>query len=90
MARSPNTRNDNLVSEHRVRSGLVPSCDKDVEETDADVEIVEKGEEGETVGLVPAAVREQPDLTPITYRIGRSRVMDTELDKYVEQGLLKA
>ena len=37
-----------------------------------------------------AAIRGQPDLTPITYQIGHSRVMEVDLDKYVEQGLLKA
>jgi hypothetical protein len=35
------------------------------------VEIVEEGEEGETAVPVPAAIRGQPDLTPVTYRIGR-------------------
>jgi hypothetical protein len=59
------------------------------EETETDVEIVEEGEEGETAGPVPAAMRGQPDLTPVTYRIGRSRVTEAKLDKYVDQGLLK-
>jgi len=50
---------------------------------------VEEGEEGETSGPVPAATKGQPDLTPITYRIGCSCVTETELDKYVTQGLMK-
>jgi hypothetical protein len=59
------------------------------EEIETDVEIVEEGEEGETAGPVPAAMKGQPDLTPITYRIGQSRVTEAELDKYVDPGLLK-
>ena len=90
MVRSSNTQNDNLVSEHRIGSGLVPLCDKDVEETNEDVEIMEEGEEGEPAGPVLADVRGQPNLTLITYRIGHSRVIEAKLDKYVEQGLLKA
>jgi hypothetical protein len=54
------------------------------------MEIMEEGEEGETAGSVPAAVRGQLDLTPVTYQIGRSRVTEADLDNYVEQGLLKA
>ena len=50
---------------------------------------MEEGEEGETVGPVPAAVRGQPDLTPVTYCLGRSRVTEAELDKCVERGILK-
>jgi hypothetical protein len=51
---------------------------------------VDEGEEGETAGPVPAVVKGQPDLTPVTYWIGRSRVTEADLDKYVEQGLLKS
>ena len=72
MARSPNTRDDNLVPEHHVGSGLGPSRGEAVEETDADVEIVEEGEEGETAGPVPAVVKGQSNLEPATYRISRS------------------
>jgi hypothetical protein len=81
-------RDDNLVPDHRARSNLGPSHDKAVEEMDADVEIVEEGEKGKTLGLVLTAVKGQPDLSPVTYRIGRLRVTEEELDKYVEQGLL--
>ena len=54
MARSPNTRDDNLVPEHHVGSGLGPSRGEAVEETDADVEIVE---EGETLGPVLTTIK---------------------------------
>ena len=64
--------------------------DEAIEETDTDVEIVEEGEEGKMAGLVPAAVVGQPDLTPATYRIGRSCVTEKDLDDYVAQGLLKS
>ena len=87
MAQSPNAPDDNLALESPAGGGLGLSRDKDVEETDADIEIVE---EGETAGPVPAAVWGQPDLTPITYWIGCSRVMEGELDKYVERGILKS
>ena len=53
------------------------------------MEIVEEGEEGETAGPVPVAVQGQPDLTPTTYRLGRSCVTEVELNKYVERGILK-
>jgi hypothetical protein len=46
--------------------GQGPLHDEAVNGTDADVEILEDGEEGETVGSVPVAVGGQPDLTPVT------------------------
>ena len=64
--------------------------DDSSEGTDTDVEVVEEGVEGETMGPVPAAFRDKPDLSPVTYRLGRSRVTEAELDKYVEQGILKS
>ena len=51
---------------------------------------MEEGKEGESAGSVPAAVQGQSDLTPASYRIGQSRVTEVDLDKYVEQGLLKS
>ena len=57
---------------------------------DADVEIMEDGEEGKLLGPVPAAVGGQPDLTPAMYRIGRSHVTEEELDGYVGRGLINA
>jgi hypothetical protein len=51
---------------------------------------MEEGEEGETTGPMPAAVRGHPDLTLVTYRLGRSRVTKAELDKYVKRGILKS
>jgi hypothetical protein len=50
---------------------------------------VEEGEEGETPGPAPAAVKGKPDLTPATYRLGRSCVTEAELNKYVTQGHIK-
>jgi hypothetical protein len=70
--------------------GQGPSCDDSSEGTNTDVETVEEGEEGETAGPVPAAARGQPDLTLVSYRLGRSRVTEAELDKYVKRGILKS
>ena len=67
-----------------------PSCLDAGEETDVDVEIVEEGKEGETIGLVPAVVKGKTYLEPATYRIGRSSLTEAVLDEYVEKGLLKA
>jgi hypothetical protein len=50
---------------------------------------VEEGEEGETLGPLSAIVKGQLDLTPVTYWIGSSHVSEVNLDKYVEEGLLK-
>ena len=52
-------------------------------ETETDVEVVEDGEEGESAVLVPAVARGLLDLTPVTYRLGRSQVKEVDLDKYV-------
>ena len=46
--------------------------------------IVEEGEEGETAGPVSAAVKDQLDLTLVTYRISHSCVSEAELDNYAE------
>ena len=67
-----------------------PSCFDAGEETDVDVEIVDEGEEGETTGSEPVAVKGQSDLEPATYRISRSSLTEAVLDEYVEKGLLKA
>jgi hypothetical protein len=67
-----------------------PLRDEAVNGTDVDVEILEDGEEGETVGSVPAAIGGQPDLTPVMYRIGRTRVIEEDLDDYIGRGLIKA
>jgi hypothetical protein len=85
----PNTQGDYVMPAHAARSARGPSHDIDAEETDADVEIVEEGEEGETPGPIPAAAKGQPVLTLATYRLGRSCVTEAELDKYVTQGLIK-
>ena len=66
MARqSPNRQGINLMPEPSGEGRQGPLHDEATNETDADVEIVEEGEEGETTGPVPAAIRGQPDLTPI-------------------------
>lgn len=75
--------------QHPVRCVQGPSHDKDVEETNTYIKIVEDGEEGETSGPMPAATKGQPDLTLVTYRIGRSCITEAEFDKYVTQGLIK-
>ena len=51
-----------------------------------DVKIVEEGEEGETPSPL---VKGQLNLTLATYWIGCLRMIEAELDKYVDQGLLK-
>ena len=89
MAQSPIARDGSLVADHPIDGCPVPSRIDIGEETDTDVEIVEQGHEGETPGLVPAVIKGQLNLTLATYRIGRSRVTEAELDKYVDQGLLK-
>lgn len=55
-----------------------------------DVEIVKEGEEAKTIGPSRSDAKGQPDLFSATYRIGRSRVTDEELDKYVSRRLIKA
>ena len=65
MTQSLTAHDDNLAPERPVGGDLGPSRDDAGGETDIDVEIVEEGEEGETTGPVPAAIRGQPDLTPI-------------------------
>ena len=62
-----NTQDVDMASEHPG-----PSRSDAGEETDVDVEIVEEGEEGETAGPVPVAVKDQSDLEPATYRINHS------------------
>lgn len=89
-AQSPNREIVNLMAEPPRKGGQGPVHDDAIDETDADVEIVEEGEEGETVGPVPAAIAGQPDLSPATYPIGHSRVTEKDLDDYVVQGLLKS
>ena len=90
MAQSPNVWDDNLESKHPARGYPAPSHDDAGEETNTDMEIMEEGAEGKTVGPVLATVRGQLDFTPITYWIGCSLVTEADLDKYVEWGLIKA
>ena len=89
MAQSPIARDGNLAADHPVDGCPSPSRIDIGEETDTDVEIVEQGHEGETPGLVPAVIKGQLNLTLATYRIGCLRMIEAELDKYVDQGLLK-
>ena len=90
MPESPKAQDNNLALERAAGGGPGPSRGDPGAETDTDVQIVEEGEEGKTATLVPTAIRGQPDLTSVTYHIGHSRVSKANLDKYVEQGLLKA
>ena len=55
-AQMPNTQNDNAASALSAESVRGPSRVEADEETNADVEIMEEGKEGKSVGLVPAAV----------------------------------
>lgn len=87
IARSPDTAINAMESECLVEPAPDPSRVEAAEGTDMDVEIIEEGEEGESLGPVSRAVKGQPDLTPATYRIGHSRVTEKELDEYVAQGL---
>ena len=89
MAQSPIARDGSLAVDHPVDGCPGPSPIDISEETDIDVEIVEEGDQGETPGPVLAAIKGQLNLSSATYRIGRSRVTEAELDKYVDQGLLK-
>jgi hypothetical protein len=86
----PNIQDDKAMPVHPARSVPSPSCVEADEETDIDIEIVEEGEEGKSIGPVPATIKGMSDLTPTTYRIGRSRVIEADLDKYVEHGLIKS
>jgi hypothetical protein len=85
-----NAQDDNVAPAHPAGSVQGPSRVEVDEETDIDVKIMEEGEEGESTRPVQATVKGQSDLTPMTYRIGRSRVIEADLNKYVEQGLLKS
>ena len=79
-------RDDNLMPEHPAIRDRAHSPDLAVEETDADIEIVEEGEEAETAGPVPSGTEGQLDLSLATYLIGRSHVTDDGLDEYVKRG----
>jgi hypothetical protein len=83
-AQLPNIQDGNAAPAHPARSVPGPLRVEANEETDIDVEIVEEGEEGKSAGPVLATVKGLSDLTPTTYRIGRSRVTEADLDKYVE------
>ena len=89
MAQSPIARDGSLAVDHPVDGCPGPLRIDIGEETDTDVEIVEQGHEGETPGPVPAVIKGQFNLTLATNRIGRSGITEVELDKYVDQGLLK-
>lgn len=39
---------------------------------------------------MPTVARGLLDLTPVSYRFGRSHVKEADLDKYVEEGLLRS
>jgi len=54
--------------------------------TNADVEILEEGEEAETPGPASSGVLGQPKLLPATYRLGQSRVTKETLDENVDVG----
>jgi hypothetical protein len=86
----PNIQDDNAAPAHLAKSVPSPSCAEADKETDIDVEIMEEGEEGKSARPVPATIKGLSDLTPTTYQIGRSSVTEVDLDKYVEQGLLKS
>jgi hypothetical protein len=90
VAHLVNAQDINLAPERLAMGVPGPSCNDSSKGTDTDVEIMEEGEEGKTTGPVPAAVRGQPDLTPVTYRLGRPCITEAELDKYVERGILKS
>lgn len=60
------------------------------EGTEADVEIVEEGNEAETTGPAPPAAKGCLDLFPATFWIGQSHVTEEDLDDFVECGLIKA
>jgi hypothetical protein len=90
MAYSANAQDINLVPERLAVGGPGPSRNDSGEGTDTNVEIMKEGEEGKTVGPVPATIEGQPDLTLVTYRLGRSHVTEAKLDKYVERGILKS
>jgi hypothetical protein len=68
--------------------GAGPSHINDEEDTEIDIELVEDEEEGETAGSVPASAKGQLDLEPATYRLGRSKVTEAELDRYLAEGLI--
>ena len=89
MAQSLIAQGGGLVADHPIDGCPGPSHFDIGEETYTDVETMEEGKEGKTLGLVPAAIKGQLNLTLATYRIGRSHVIEAELDKYVDQGLLK-
>ena len=80
MAHSVNARDDNLAPKNPAVGGPGPSRDDVGEGTNTDMEIVEEGEEGEIARPVPAVIRGKPDLTPVTYRIGRSLVKEADLE----------
>ena len=86
MAQSPTAQGGKLAAEHPVEGCPGPSRIDIDEETDTDVEIVEEGEEGETPGPVPTAVKGQLDLTPATYRIGRSASLRRNLMSMLNEG----
>ena len=90
VGQSPNRGGADLVPGPSSEGSQGRLRDDAADETDANVEIVEEGEEGETAGLMPATIRGQPDLTPITYRNGHPRVMKEELDGHVGHGLIKS
>lgn len=70
--------------------GRDPSPDQAAEGTKVDVEIVEEGEEAETTSPAWYGAKGRPNLFLATYRLGRSRVTEEELDEYIGHGLIKA
>lgn len=68
--------------------GAGTSCAQEMEEDAAiDIEGVEE-QEGETMGPTSIAVDGRKDLEPVTYWLGRSKVTEVDLDKYVVDGLI--
>ena len=58
--------------------------------TEADMEIVEEGNEAKTASPTSPIAKGCLDLFPATFWIGRSRVMEEDLDEFDEHGLIKA
>ena len=74
------------MPEHPAIGDRAHSPDLAVEETDADVEIVEESKEAETAGPAPSGMEGRLDLSLATYLIGRSHVTNDDLDEYVKRG----
>lgn len=74
------------MPEHPSIGDQAHSPDLAVEETDVNIEIVEEGEEAETIGPAPSGTEGRLDLSSATYLIGRSCMTDDDLNEYVKRG----